>query len=50
MDKRKLWDENTSWYMAGAAAAAGAILGGTAWADNPSWDIRVEWDDEQEGR
>jgi hypothetical protein len=45
-----MWNDRTSWYMAGAAAAAGAILGGTAWADNPSWNIRVEWDDDEPPR
>ena len=44
-----IWDDRTSWYVAGAAAAAGALMGGTSWADNPSWNIRVEWD-EEEGR
>ena len=40
-----LWDEQTSWYMAGAFAAAGAILGGTVGAENPTWNVRYEWDE-----
>jgi hypothetical protein len=37
------WDERKAWYIAGAAAAVGAILG-TAKSDDPSWNIRIRWD------
>ncbi len=39
-----LWGEKTTWYLAGAAAAAGALFGGTVGADNPSWNVGFEWD------
>ena len=34
------WDERRAWYIAGAAAAAGAILGRVK-SDDPGWSIRV---------
>ena len=37
------WDEREAWYIAGAAAAVGAIFG-TAKSDDPEWNIRVRWD------
>ena len=37
------WDERRAWYVAGAAAAAGALLG-TFKSDDPEWNIRIEWD------
>lgn len=39
-----VWDEDTSWYVVGAAAAAGALWGGTALADEPKWRIRYKWE------
>ena len=39
------WDERTGWYIAGAAALAGAIFGGTAKADDPGFRVRLRWDD-----
>ncbi len=37
------WDEREAWYIAGAAAAMGAIFG-TAKSDDPEWNIRIRWD------
>ena len=37
------WDERRAWYIAGAAAVAGAIFG-TAKSDDPEWNIRIRWD------
>lgn len=37
------WDERRAWYVAGAAAAAGALLG-TVKSDDPEWNIRIRWD------
>lgn len=37
------WDEREAWYIAGAAAAVGAIFG-TAKSDDPEWNIRIRWD------
>ena len=37
------WDERQAWYITGAAAAAGAILG-TVKSDDPEWNIRIRWD------
>ncbi len=39
-----LWERKTSWYLVGAAAATGALLGGTLGADNASWNIGIDWD------
>jgi hypothetical protein len=38
-----LWEEGTSWYIAGAMAALGAIWGSTK-ADDPGWTVRVRWE------
>ena len=40
-----LWDEKSSWYIAGAMAALGAIWGHTK-ADDPGWTVRVRWEPE----
>lgn len=37
------WDEDTSWALVGAAAAAGALWGGTR-ADEPGIRIRYRWE------
>lgn len=37
------WDERRAWYVAGAAAAVGALFG-RAKADDPEWNIRIRWD------
>lgn len=37
------WDERRAWYIAGAAAAAGAIFGKVK-SDDPGWSIRVRLD------
>jgi len=37
------WDEREAWYIAGAAAAAGAIFG-TVKSDDSAWNIRIRWD------
>jgi hypothetical protein len=40
-----LWDERTSWYLAGAATALGAILGGTTGVpDDPGARVRFRWE------
>ena len=39
------WDERTSWYMAGAAAAAGAVLGGTIGVSSEAWRTNYKWDE-----
>jgi hypothetical protein len=41
-----LWEEGTSWYIAGAMAALGAIWGSTK-ADDPEWTVRVRWEPEK---
>ena len=38
------WDERTGWCIAGAAALAGAIFGGTVKADDPGFRVRLRWD------
>jgi hypothetical protein len=38
------FDEETGWYIAGAMAAIGAILGGTKGANDPEKRIRYGWD------
>jgi len=38
-------DEKQGWYVAGAAAALGALFGGAVKADDPSFRIRLRWDD-----
>lgn len=37
------WDERRAWYVAGAAAAMGAIFGRVK-SDDPEWNIRIRWD------
>jgi hypothetical protein len=37
-----LWDEKSSWYIAGAMAALGAIWGRSK-ADDPGFTVRVRW-------
>ena len=37
------WDEDTSWALIGAAAAAGALWGTTK-TDDPAWRIRYRWE------
>lgn len=37
------WDEDEAWYVAGAAAALGAIFG-ISKSDDPEWNIRIRWD------
>jgi hypothetical protein len=36
------WNERQAWYIAGAAAAAGALFG-RAKSDDPEWNIRIRW-------
>jgi len=36
-------DYRSAWYAAGAAAAAGAILGGTVGNDDPDWRRGIDW-------
>lgn len=37
------WNEREAWYVAGAAAAFGAILGRVK-SDDPEWNIKIKWD------
>ena len=37
-------DEDTGWYIAGAAALLGAIWGGTVKAEDPKWNIQIRWE------
>jgi hypothetical protein len=37
------WDEDSTWYLMGAAAAAGALWGGVH-ADEPGWRVRYRWE------
>jgi hypothetical protein len=37
-------DEDTGWYIAGAAALLGAIWGGTVKAEDPEWNIQIRWE------
>jgi len=39
-----MWDERTSWYVGGAAAAAGALLGGTIGVNNAAWRTNYDWE------
>jgi hypothetical protein len=41
------WDERSSLYFAGAAAAAGALWGGAVHGDDPRWRVRYRWDVEE---
>jgi hypothetical protein len=38
-----LWDEEGAWYLAGGAAAIGALLGVRKAATDPGWRIRYRW-------
>ena len=37
------WNERQAWYVAGAAAAVGALFG-RAKSDDPEWNIKIKWD------
>ncbi|MFN0150098.1 MAG: hypothetical protein ACKVU1_05200 [bacterium] len=39
-----MWDERTSWYVGGAAAAAGALLGGTIGVESDAWRTNYDWE------
>jgi hypothetical protein len=39
------WDDRTSWYLAGASAAAGALLGGTVGISSETWRTNYQWDE-----
>lgn len=39
-----MWDERTSWYVGGAAAAAGALLGGTIGVESAAWRTHYDWE------
>lgn len=39
-----MYHERTAWYVGGACAAVGAILGGTVGADNSAWNVGYEWE------
>jgi hypothetical protein len=41
-----MWDEKTSWYVAGAMGALGAILGGTYGAKDPGFRIHYRLTDD----
>ena len=38
------WDEEETWYIAGAMAALGALYGGFIKDDAPSWKLRIRYD------
>jgi hypothetical protein len=38
-------DSENAWYVVGAMAAMGALLGGTSWAKDPKWRIRYRWEE-----
>ena len=40
-----IWDDENAWYIVGAMAAMGALLGGTSWEKNPNWRIRYRWEE-----
>jgi hypothetical protein len=40
------WDESTGWYMAGAAALAGAVFGAKK-ADDAGFRVRIRWEPSQ---
>jgi len=42
-------DERTPWVYAGAAAAAGALLGGTIGAGDSRWSAGIEWEPRSTG-
>lgn len=42
-----LWDERTSLYMTGAAAALGAAWGGTLGHGDDDWRIRFRWENDR---
>jgi hypothetical protein len=39
-----VWDEPTAWYVAGAAAMLGAILGNKLMANDPAFRVRLKWE------
>ncbi|MBI4720661.1 MAG: hypothetical protein HY770_05485 [Chitinivibrionia bacterium] len=40
-----VWNDTNAWYIAGAMAAMGAILGGSSWTRDPKWRIRYRWEE-----
>ncbi|MFH1681725.1 MAG: hypothetical protein ABIH26_13920 [Candidatus Eisenbacteria bacterium] len=36
-------NDPVDWYLMGACAATGALLGGTVGAETSSWNVRCEW-------
>ena len=38
------WDEPAAWYVAGAAAVLGAILGDKMLANDPQFRVRLRWE------
>jgi hypothetical protein len=38
------WDERTAWYVAGAAAALGAIFGSKVLSNDPQFRVRLRWE------
>ncbi len=40
------WDEDTAWLIAGAAALASALIGGTVKADDPKFRVQLRWVDD----
>jgi hypothetical protein len=41
-----VWDEDSAWLVAGAAALAGALIGGTVKADDPKFRVQLRWVDD----
>ncbi len=44
------WDEGTSWYIAGAMAAFGALYGGGIKADDERWNLQIRLEPERGNR
>ncbi|MCA9753957.1 MAG: hypothetical protein KC591_17290 [Gemmatimonadetes bacterium] len=41
-----LWDDRTNWWLAGGAAALGALWGGTRGYENPGFRTEIRWEEE----
>jgi hypothetical protein len=43
------WDEKSSWYLAGALAAFGALYGGGLKADDSGWNLQIRLEPDRDG-